>query len=117
MLAQIEQVAKKLPALIAYNSRVAQDQHAYEKTFSSIYQQHQALLADHAAVVTEIRNKQNPLAAYRYYQQETANLDLEQLEFSPYLCVALLGKGTLDVDGTVAFRFRDGSTQVLAIKP
>lgn len=117
MLAQIEQVAKKLLALIAYNSRVTQDQHAYEKTFSSIYQQHQALLADHAAVVTEIRNKQNPLAAYRYYQQETANLDLEQLEFSPYLCVALLDKGTLDVDGTVAFRFRDGSTQVLAIKP
>ena len=76
-----------------------------------------ALLADHAAVVVEIRNKQNRLAAYRYYQQETANLDVEQLEFSPYLCVALLDKGTVDVDGTVSFRFRDGRTQAVAIKP
>lgn len=76
-----------------------------------------ALLADHAAVVVEIRNKQNRLAAYRYYQQETANLDVEQLEFSPYLCVALLDKGTVDVDGTVTFRFRDGSEQEIAIRP
>lgn len=116
LLAQIEQVAKKLQALIAHNSRVAQDQRAYEKTFSSIHQQHQALLADHAAVVIEIQNKHNRLAAYRYYQQETANLDVEQLEFSPYLCVALLDKGTVDVDGTVTFRFRDGSKQEIAIR-
>ena len=116
MLAQIEQVAKKLPALIAYNSRVAQDQHAYEKTFSSIYQQHQALLAEHAAVVDEIHNKHTRLAAYHYYRQETANLELEQLAFNPYLCVALLDKGTVNIDGTVTFHFRDGSTQVVAIK-
>lgn len=76
-----------------------------------------ALLADHAAVVVEIRNKQNRLAAYRYYHQETANLDVEQLEFSPYLCVALLDGGTVDVDGTVTFRFRDGSEQEIAIRP
>lgn len=48
--------------------------------------------------------------------QETANLDLERLVFSPYLCVALLDKGTVDVDGNVTFQFRDGSTQVVAIK-
>jgi len=47
----------------------------------------------------------------------TANLDLEQLVFSPYLCVALLDKGTVDADGNVTFQFRDSSTQVVAIKP
>ncbi len=68
-------------------------------------------------MVIEIQNKQNRLAAYRYYQQETVNLDVEQLEFSPYLCVALLDKGTVHVDGTVTFRFRDGSEQEIAIRP
>ncbi len=65
LLAQIEQVAKKLQALIAHNSRVAQDQQAYEKIFNAAHQQHQTLLAEHAAVVAEIQNKHNRLAAYR----------------------------------------------------
>ena len=76
-----------------------------------------ALLADHAAVVVEIQNKQNRLAAYRYYKQETANLDVEQLEFGRYLCVSLLEKGTVDVDGTVTFRFLDGSEREIASSP
>jgi len=63
------------------------------------------------------RHGPQQLAAYRYYHQETANLDVEQLEFSPYLCVALLDGGTVDVDGTVTFRFRDGSEQEIAIRP
>ncbi|MCT1686464.1 hypothetical protein CJ193_005735 [Pseudoglutamicibacter albus] len=66
-------------------------------------------------MVVKIRNKLNRLAAYRYYQQETANLDVEQLEFSPYLYVALLDKGTADVDGTVTFTFRDGQVSVAPI--
>lgn len=90
------------------------DQQTYEKAFNASHEQHQALLAEHAAVVAEIQNKNNRLAAYHYYRQESADLDLEQLVFSPYLCVALLDKGT--VDGNVTFQFRDGSTQVVAIK-
>ena len=62
----------------------------------------------------EIQNKRNRLAAYHYYRQETASLDLEQLVFSPYLCVALLDKGTVHVDGNVTFQFRDGSEQTIA---
>ncbi|MEF3322924.1 hypothetical protein PV375_04425 [Gulosibacter sp. GYB002] len=116
LLAQINEVAKKLQSMIAHNARVAQDQQTYEKAFNASHEQHQALLADHAAVVAEIQNKNNRLAAYHYYMQETANLDLERLVFSPYLCVALLDKGTVDVDGNVTFQFRDGSTQVVAIK-
>jgi resolvase family prophage lambdaSa04, site-specific recombinase len=116
LLAQINEVAKKLQSMIAHNARVAQDQQAYEKAFNASHEQHQALLAEHAAVVAEIQNKNNRLAAYHYYMQETANLDLERLVFSPYLCVALLDKGTVDVDGNVTFQFRDGSTQVVAIK-
>lgn len=67
-------------------------------------------------MVAEIQNKNNRLVAYHYYRQESADLDLEQLVFSPYFCVALLDKGTVDVDGNVTFQFRDGSTQVVAIK-
>ena len=67
-------------------------------------------------MVAEIQNKNNRLAAYHYYRQETANLDLEQLVFSPHLCVVLLVKDVVDVDGNVTFQFRDGSTQVVAIK-
>ena len=54
--------------------------------------------------------------ASRFDKTARANLELEQLVFSPYLCVALLDKGTVDVDGRVTFQFRDGSTQVVAIK-
>ena len=93
--------------MIARNARVAQDQQAYEKTFNASHEQHQALLAEHAAVFAEIQNKHN-------YRQETASLDLEQLVFSPYLCVALLDKGTVHVDGNVTFQFRDGSEQTIA---
>ena len=103
--------------MIAHNARVAQDQQAYEQTFNAAHQQHQALLAEHAAVLDEIQNKHNRLAAYRYYQQETTELDVDQLAFSPYLCVTLLDKGTVNIDGTVTFHFRDGSTQAVAIKP
>ncbi|MGK2348184.1 hypothetical protein ACSJJR_02580 [Actinomyces sp. W5033] len=109
LIAQIDQVAKKLESLIARNARVAQDQQAYEKTFNATHQQHQALLAEHAAVAAEIQNKHKRLAAYCYYREETAKLDIEQLVFSPYLCVTLLDKGVVSTDGTVTFIFRDGS--------
>lgn len=99
------------------SARVAQDQHAYEKTFNAAHQQHQALLAEHAAVVAEIQHKHNRLAAYRYFQQETAKLGVDQLVFSPYLCVTLLDKGTVSTDGNVTFQLRDGSTQAAAVKP
>lgn len=66
-------------------------------------------------MVAEIQNKINRLAAYHYYTQEIANLNLEHLVFSPYLCVALLDKGTVDVDGTVTFQFCNGSEQAIAI--
>ena len=66
-------------------------------------------MAEHAAVLAEIQDKNNRLAAYHYYREETANLDVEQRVFSPYLCVTLLDKGTVSTDGTVTFQFRDGS--------
>ena len=109
LLVQINEAAKKLQSMIAHNARVAQDQQAYEKTFNAAHQQHQTLLAQHAAVLAEIQNKHNRLAAYRYYQQETSRLDVDQLAFSPYLCITLLDKGTVNIDGTVTFHFRDGS--------
>lgn len=116
LLAQINEVATKFQSMIAHNARVAQDQQTYEKAFNASHEQHQALLAEYVAVVAEIQNKNNRLAAYHYYRQETANLDLEQLVFSPYLCVTVPDKGTVDVDGNVTFQFRDGSTQVVAIR-
>ncbi|MFS0216316.1 recombinase family protein [Corynebacterium striatum] len=116
LLAQINEVAKKLQSMIAHNARVAQDQQDYEKAFNASHEQYQALLAEHAAVLAEIQNKNNRLAAYHYYKKETANLDIEQLVFSPYLCVALVDKGTVNIDGTVTFHFRDRSIQVVAIK-
>lgn len=40
--------------MIAHNARVDQDQQTYEKAFNASHEQHQALLAEHAAVVAEI---------------------------------------------------------------
>ena len=114
LVAQIDEVAKKIQALIAHNARVAQDQHAYEQKFNAVHQQHQALLARHAEVYAQIQSKQNSLAAYRYYRQETTNLEINNLTFSPYLCVTLLDHATVSQHGTVTFIFRDGSQQDIA---
>lgn len=116
LVAQIDEVAKKLQALIAHNARVAQDQHAYEQKFNATHQQHQALLAQHAETYAQIQSKQNRLAAYRYYRQETTNLNINNLAFSPYMCVTPLDKGVVSDEGIVTFQFRDGSTQTVAIK-
>lgn len=70
--------------------------------------QHQALLAQHARIYAQIQGKQNRLAAYRYYQQEATNIDINNLTFSPYLCLSLLDKGVVSIDGTVEFVFCDG---------
>lgn len=70
--------------------------------------QHQALLAQHDRIYAQIQGKQNRLAAYRYYQQEATNLDINNLTFSPYLCLTLLDKGVVSTDGTVEFVFCDG---------
>lgn len=117
LVAQIDEVAKKVQALITHNARVAQDQHAYEQKFNATHQQHQALLAQHAEIYAQIQSKQNRLAAYRYYRQETTNLDINNLAFSPYMCVTPLDKGVVSDEGIVTFQFRDGSTQTVAIKP
>lgn len=38
LLAQINEVAKKLQSMIAHNARVAQDQQAYEKAFNASHE-------------------------------------------------------------------------------
>lgn len=117
LVAQIEQVAKQLDTLIARNARIVEDQDDYEKAFNAAHTKHQELLAQHTDVLTKIRDKHNRLAAYRYYQQEIAAIDIDRLAFSPYLCVSLLDDATVSADGSITFTFRDGSEQTIATNP
>lgn len=117
LVAQIDEAAKKLDELIARNARVAQDQDEYRRVFEQAHSTHQRLLGEHAVLLEQLQDKNNRLAAYRYYQQEVAALDTERLEFSPYLCVTLLETGTVTADRRITFTFRDGTTQTISAKP
>ena len=116
LVAQIDQAAAKLNELIARNARVAQDQDEYERQFNKAHKLHQDLLVQHGEVLAQIQDMNNQLAAFRYYQGQMGSLQVGGLKFSPYLCVTVLDSASVSADGIVTFKFRDGSTQAVAIK-
>ncbi len=95
-----------MDALIARNSRIVQNQDKYERDFSQARQRHEELLAQHSELLAQIQSKNDRQAAYHYYKQELGRLDAETLEFSPYLCVAVLESVHVTIAGQVQVNFR-----------
>ena len=95
-----------METLIAHNSRTVQDQDQYEQDFTQAHQRHKELLAQHSELLAQIQSKNDRQAAYHYYKQELGRLDAETLEFSPYLCVAVLESVHVTIAGQVQVNFR-----------
>lgn len=74
--------------------------------FVQAHQRHEELLQQHAALLAQIQSKNDRQAAYHYYKQELGRLDAETLEFSPYLCVAILESVHVTIAGQVQVNFR-----------
>lgn len=105
LAAQIDAAAKHMDNLIACNSRTVQDQDQYERDFNQAHQRHQELLTQHSELLAQIQSKNDRQAAYHYYKQEIGQLDTDNLEFSPYLCITLLNSIEASVEQAPQFKF------------
>lgn len=73
-------------------------------------------MAQHGQVLAQVQDMNNQLAAFRYYQGQMGSLQVEGLKFSPCLCVTVLDSATVSAHGIGTFKFRDGSSQAVAVK-
>ena len=85
LFARVGAAAEAIDQLIARNARVAQDQTEYQRRFDKLTSDHARLLADYDKLLTQISDLENRQAAYRYYKEQLAALDLASIEFTPYL--------------------------------
>lgn len=107
LFAQVGAAAEAIDVLIARNACVAQDQGEYQRRFDKLNTEHVRLLADYDKLLVQISDLENRQAAYRYYKEQLATLDLASIEFTPYLWHTLVDHA----DITITFTFRDGSSR------
>lgn len=69
------------------------------------------LLADYDKLLTQISDLENRQVAYRHYRKELDKLDIDHIEFTPYLWHILVDHAEVSVDTTIIFTFRDGSSR------
>ena len=111
LFAQVGAAAEAIDALIARNACVAQDQGEYQRRFDKLNTEHVRLLADYDKLLVQISDLENRQAAYRYYKEQLATLDLASIELTPYLWHTLVDHADITTDGTITFTFRDGSSR------
>lgn len=58
----------------------------------------------------QISDLDNRQAAYHNYREELDELDVDHIEFTPYLWHTLVDHDEVSVDATITFTFRDGSS-------
>lgn len=91
---------------------MTQDQSEYQRRFDKLTSEHATLLEEYHRLLDQISGLDNRQAAYHHYREELDKLDIDHIEFTPYLWRALVDHAEVMNDGTIAFVFRDGSTQV-----
>lgn len=115
LFVRVGAAAEAIDQLIARNARVAQDQTEYQRRFDKLTSDHARLLADYDKLLTQISDLENRQAAYRYYKEQLAALDLASIEFTPYLWHTLVDHAEVGTDGTIMFTFRDGRSQAISL--
>ncbi|EFL94027.1 recombinase family protein [Mobiluncus curtisii] len=110
LFARVGAAAEAIDALIARNARVAQDQTEYQRRFDKLNTEHARLLADYDKLLTQISDLESRQAAYRHYREELDKLDIDHIEFTPYLWHTLLDHAEMGTAGAIMFTFRDGTT-------
>lgn len=87
----------------AIDAHVVQDQTYYQHRFDKLTSEHAALLDEYHQLLDQISDLENRQAAYQYYKEQFATLDIASIEFTPYLWHILVDH----VDGTIAFTFQN----------
>lgn len=113
LFARVGATAETIDALIA---RIAQDQAEYQSRFDKLTSKHATLLEEYHRLFDQISDLDNQQAAYCHYQEELDELDIDHIEFTPYLWHTLVDHAKISVDGTITFTFRDGSSQAISLK-
>ncbi len=85
LFARVGAAAEAIDALIACNARVAQDQGEYQRRFDKLNTDHALLLDEYHQLLVQISDLENRQAAYCYYKEQLATLDLASIEFKVYL--------------------------------
>lgn len=116
LFARVGATAETIDALIARNARIAQDQAEYQSRFDKLTSKHATLLEEYHRLFDQISDLDNQQAAYCHYQEELDELDIDHIEFTPYLWHTLVDHAKISVDGTITFTFRDGSSQAISLK-
>lgn len=107
--AQAATVADAIEKLIVTNTRVAQNQSDYQRRFEKLSAEHTELRVQHGALLSQISDRQNQAATCEHLKTSVADLDRDQIEFTPYLWHPLTDSADVGTDGTVTFTSRDGS--------
>ncbi len=111
LFARVGAAAEAIDALIARNARVTQDQAEYQRCFEKLTTEHARLLADYDKLLAQISDLENRQAAYLYYKEQLATLNIDHIELTPYLWHTLVDHADVNVDATITFTFRDGSSR------
>ncbi|WP_190870460.1 hypothetical protein [Dermabacter vaginalis] len=101
---------------IARNARIAQDQAEYQSRFDKLTDGHTTLLEEYHRLLDQISDLDNRQAAYCHYQEELDKLDIDHIEFTPYLWHTLVDHAEISVESTITFTFRDGRSQAITLK-
>ena len=112
LFARVGAAAEAIDQLIARNARVAQDQTEYQRRFDKLTNEHATLLEEYHRLLNQISDLDNRQAAYRHYREELDKLDIDHIEFTPYLWHTLIDHAEVSVDTTITFTFRDGNGTV-----
>lgn len=109
LFARVGPAAKAIDQLIARNARVAQDQSEYQRRFDKLTSEHATLLEEYHRLLDQISDLDNRQAACHNYREELDKLNVDHIEFTPYLWHSLVDHAEVGKDGTLTFTFRDGS--------
>jgi len=77
--------------------------------------EHATLLEKYHRLLDQISDLDNRQAAYHHYREELDKLDIDHIEFTPYLWHTLVDHAEIGTDGTITFTFRDGRAQEISL--
>jgi lambdaSa04 family prophage resolvase len=115
LFARVGAAAETIDQLIARNARVAQNQGEYQRRFDKLTSEHATLLEKYHRLLDQISDLDNRQAAYHHYREELDKLDIDHIEFTPYLWHTLVDHAEIGTDGTITFTFRDGRSQEISL--
>ena len=70
-------------------------------------------MEEYRRLLDQISDLDNRQAAYHHYREE---LDIDHIEFTPYLWHTLVDHAKISVDSTITSTFRDARSQAITLK-